>query len=308
MLCILYVNVFGAFFGVIGLLTQRVIPASSSRRWLWCAIIVASTVIPGYSRTHHAASVMAAFEQKSPTVSWMNPAWFVRAEAQNHLIGWFSLVVSSMLLLWGLATFARVAMLLWSARRGESGNRVVVDGVPAVITKSLGPATVGLIRSRVVLPRWVLALPGAQRQYVVRHEEEHRRAHDSQLLFFMSILLLLAPWSLALWWQLRRLRLAVEMDCDNRVVSALGNRHEYGQLLFRVAEASSRGPQLQPAFLGGGMLEQRLTALLQPSQLRSFQKFLLPALAVALLFVAIRMPHPVMGNSSHAHSSMQAKQ
>ena len=39
------------------------------------------------------------------------------------------------------------------------------------------------------------------------------------------------PWNLALWWQLRRLRLAVEMDCDNRVVAALGDPNPYGCFL-----------------------------------------------------------------------------
>jgi beta-lactamase regulating signal transducer with metallopeptidase domain len=167
-----------------------------------------------------------------------------------------------------------------------------------IVTDAIGPATVGLWRARVLVPRWVLALPRTQRRYVLRHEEEHRSAHDARLIFVASLTLLLLPWNLALWWQLWRLRLAVEMDCDNRVVAALGDAPAYGGLLLRVAEAASRGPRLQPAFLGGmGSLERRLTALLEPTPLRHVQRFLVPAVAIALLFVVLSLPHPVLGGS-----------
>jgi beta-lactamase regulating signal transducer with metallopeptidase domain len=180
-------------------------------------------------------------------------------------------------------------------REGASGT-TLVDGVPVLITERLGPATVGLWRSRVVVPRWVLALPPAERRYVLHHEEEHRRAHDARLLFALSLTLILLPWSVALWWQLRRLYLAVEMDCDTRVVKSLGDASAYGSLLLRVAEAASRGPRLQPALLGGvGMLERRLTVLLAPTPLRHAQRVLFPALALGLVLLVLALPHPVIG-------------
>jgi beta-lactamase regulating signal transducer with metallopeptidase domain len=151
----------------------------------------------------------------------------------------------------------------------------------------------------------VLALPGTQRQYVIRHEEEHRRAHDARLLFVASLPLILMPWNLAMWWQLRRLCLAVEIDCDNRVVSGLGDAPAYGELLLKVAQAASSGPRLQPALLGGmGSLERRLTVLLAPTPLRHLQRFLLPAVALGLLFVVLAMPHPVLSTGPHAHVTM----
>jgi beta-lactamase regulating signal transducer with metallopeptidase domain len=112
------------------------------------------------------------------------------------------------------------------------------------------------------------------------------------------------PWNLAMWWQLRRLCLAVEMDCDNRVVSALGDANAYGELLLKVAQAGSRGPRLQPAFLGMGMLERRLTALLAPTPLRHLQRFLVPVAALSLLLLVLWMPHPIVGHDSRAHVTM----
>ena len=307
MLCILYVNVVGMCLGLIGLLTERVLPAAWSRRWLWCLVITTSMVIPPIYRARHASSVTAMFEREAEqplfghvigavSTAALDPRWWTRVESWGTIIEQVWLVASSALIVWGLASALRVAQLVWRARRDQraTGNPTVVDGVPVVITDGVGPATVGLLRSRVLVPRWVLALPSVQRRYVLRHEQEHARAHDALLLFVASLPLVLMPWNLALWWQLRRLCLAIEMDCDNRVVAELGDATAYGELLLRIAQATSRGPRLQPAFLGGmGSLERRLVGLLAPAPLRYVQRVLLPALALGLLLLVLSMPHPV---------------
>jgi len=230
--------------------------------------------------------------------------WWARTEGYDTSINRVWWTISLILLAWGVANAIRVALLVYMSRRQtDSRKGSLVDGVPIVLTDQLGPATVGLVRSRVLVPRWVLTLPGAQRRYVLRHEEEHRRAHDVHLLLFASLPLLLMPWNLAMWWMLRRLSIAVELDCDNRVVAALGDAPAYGELLLTVAQAASRAPRLQPAFLGGaGSLERRLRALVSPTPLRRAQKFLLPVLTLALLLIVVWMPHPILGpNCSATH-------
>lgn len=302
MLCVLYVIAIGTLLGIAGIFAERALPATFPRRWIWCLVIPISVALPGYYRSHHAASVI-----DTQPLSTIDAAWWVSLDSYNSLIerGW--LVASTLLILWAVANAWRVWHVLRVARRdrGTADRTATLDGVPVVVTDSLGPATVGVWNSRVLVPRWVLALPCTERQYVLRHEDEHRKSHDARLLFVASLALILTPWNLALWWQLRRLRLAVEMDCDNRVVNGLGDAHAYGALLLKVAEATSRGPRLQPALLGGvGMLERRMTALLAPSPLRQIQKFLLPAFAIALLMLVLSMPHPVLGTQSGAHASM----
>ena len=317
MLCVIYVITIGTLLGVIALLVERVLPPTWPRRWVWCAVIPLSIAVPGFYRSHHAWSIAKAFEQQAtPTSSHVlsmtsllpfDAAWWARFDSHGSIIGRLWLSASAVVLLWGLANAVRVWLVVRSARRcsDDADRPALVDGVRVVVTDGVGPATVGLLTSRVLLPRWVLALPGVQRRYVVQHEEEHRRAHDALLMFVASLTLLLMPWNVALWWHLRRLSLAIEMDCDNRVVGALGDAHAYGTLLLKVAQASSRGPRLQPALLGGmGMLERRLTALLEPTPLRHLQRFLLPAAAIALLALVLSMPHPVVGQPSHAHSTM----
>lgn len=307
MLCILYVNAVGALLGLTGLTIERLLPTTAPRRWLWCLLIPLSMFIPGYYRGHHSWIVT---DSTSPlrALTPFNRDWWSRTEAYDTTINRVWWTVSLVLFVWGVANALRVAFLVYISRR-HAGSRKspVVDGVPIVVTDQLGPATVGLMRANVLVPRWVLTLPGMQRRYVLRHEEEHRRAHDVHLLLFASLPLLLMPWNLAMWWILRRLSLAVELDCDNRVVAALGDAPAYGELLLTVAQAASRAPHLQPAFLGGaGSLERRLRALVSPAPLRRAQKFLLPVLTLALLFIVVWMPHPILGpncSSSPTHAA-----
>jgi bla regulator protein BlaR1 len=306
MLCILYVNAVGLLLSVTGLLLERALPVSWPRRWVWCVVITISMFLPGFYRAQHTWSISETSQQHAEhppqnalsTMSQaaLDPAWWARVQSYDSMINRVWVTLSALLLAWGLTNAGRVSYLIRSSRRrrGDPNDLTIVDGVPVVVTDSIGPATVGFWRSRVLVPKWVLALPGVQRQYVLRHEEEHRRASDARLLLFASLNLLLLPWNLALWWQLRRLYLAIEIDCDNRVVAALGNAHAYSELLLKVAQAASGGPRLQPALLGGmGSLERRLTAILAPTPLRHVQRFLVPAMAIALLFVVLSMPHPV---------------
>jgi hypothetical protein len=313
MLCILYVNAAGMCLGLVALLLERAFPATSQRRWIWAVVIPISIVLPGFYRVHNPWSVTDAFEMQTSqpmghglgtaSLTVLDPGLWATIQSYDSTIQTVWLTVSGLLVLWALANAWRVsrAVGLFASGRGQTTRHTIVDGVQIVVTDTMGPATVGFWRSRVMVPRWVLALPKVQRQYVVRHEEEHRAANDGRLLFVASLPLILTPWNLALWWQLRRLCLAIEMDCDNRVVAGLGDANAYGELLIRVAEASSRGLRLQPALLGGvGTLERRLTMLLAPTPLRQVQRFLLPALAFGLLLLVLRMPHPVLGGS-HAH-------
>ncbi|UUZ52386.1 hypothetical protein LP419_22985 [Massilia sp. H-1] len=45
-------------------------------------------------------------------------------------------------------------------------------------------------------------------------------ARDPQLLGLALLVLVAMPWNLPMWWQLRRLRHAIEVDCDARVLAA----------------------------------------------------------------------------------------
>ncbi len=301
MACLPYVIAIGFLLGIIGVIAERLLPPTMARRWIWCVIIIASLALPGYYRFHHTTIVAGAAESAMFALD-ANVARQIHAI--DVVIGRAWVIATTLLGAWALVNLGWVSHVVRVSRtrlRGLAPS--AIGGVPVIITESLGPATVGVLRSRVVLPRWVLALPDAQRQYIVRHEEEHRRSRDSTLLFLASLAVILVPWNAALWCQLRRLSLSVEIDCDRRVVSALGDPHAYGSLLLAVAQASNRGQGLQPALLGGtGMLERRLSQLLAPAPLRVAQRLMLAAAASLLFYVVVTTPHPVIASPAHAHA------
>lgn len=286
MLCILYVIALSGGLGVIAWLVEPTLPETAPRRWLWLSAIVLSVVIPAiYVSNHHAIVTRTAV---GDTTVWSRISAF---DGEIRLV-W--LVVTIALVVWGVVGALRLARLVPARTK------------PVIVHPTLGPATVGLLRTRVVVPAWVRALPGEERRYVLQHEYEHKRAHDTQLLFFASLIVVIAPWNIVLWWLVRRLSLAVEIDCDNRVLAGRGDASRYGELLLKVAVNEVPSPRLQPAFLGGsGMLERRLRHLLAPPRLSRVQRILALAIAGAVLIIALATPHPVLRSQvpMHQHAS-----
>jgi hypothetical protein len=74
---------------------------------------------------------------------------------------------------------------------------------------------------------------------VPTHESEHIRARDPMLLLAGLLAVLVAPWNLPLWWQLRRLRFALEVDCDARVLGRGADLQTYGRVLLAVTQHSA---------------------------------------------------------------------
>jgi beta-lactamase regulating signal transducer with metallopeptidase domain len=145
-----------------------------------------------------------------------------------------------LLALWGIAS-AVVAVVIGISharlgRRSREWVRQNVDGRDVWVSGDTGPAVVGVLRSRIVIPDWVLERGHGDRSLVLAHEEEHIRARDPQLLFATLLLLAALPWNLPLWWLWRRLRQAVELDCDHRVLARGLDPRAYGRLLVNVAQ------------------------------------------------------------------------
>ncbi len=108
------------------------------------------------------------------------------------------------------------------------------------ISKDVGPAVIGLLRPTIVIPEWVLARSPTEQQLIVAHEASHLRARDPMSLTVGVIAVLLLPWNPLLWWQLRRLRHAIEVDCDARVLMAGHDLTTYGTTLIEVGQRRGR--------------------------------------------------------------------
>jgi len=138
-----------------------------------------------------------------------------------------------------------------------------VDGASVRVSENVGPAVVGLRRMEVVIPDWVLGLDAPLRSIVLRHEEEHRRARDPYLLFASALATALIPWNPFLWVQAGRLRLAIEMDCDARVLRRDPSPERYGLLMLTIAQRRTMTPTLFAPMLSEPVtqLERRIKAM-----------------------------------------------
>jgi TonB family protein len=120
-------------------------------------------------------------------------------------------------------------------RRGRAGGETVL------FSDEWGPAVVGFLRPRIVLPAWSRDLEPWALGLILEHEREHVRAGDLRLMVLAGVLPVLFPWHLPVWWQLARLRGAVEGDCDLRVLGKNpGQTRPYVNLLLEVGERCSR--------------------------------------------------------------------
>ena len=110
-----------------------------------------------------------------------------------------------------------------------------VFGTPVRITPAVGPAVVGLSAPEIVVPRWLLERSPDEQRLVILHEREHLAARDQLLPFGGLIVAAILPWHPAVWWALSRLRLAIELDCDARVLNRGVQPRPYGSLLIDIA-------------------------------------------------------------------------
>jgi TonB family protein len=156
---------------------------------------------------------------------------------------------------------------------------------------------VGFLRPEIVLPAWVLDWDPALRRLIVAHEREHVRAGDGRLLLAGLLLLCAAPWNLALWWQWRRLKQAVETDCDRRVLAAAPDVRRYGRLLLEVAERTKRHALPMAAFAESRSTLERRIRMMTSRQVRNRAGWTL-AVAVSLVaapaaLLALPAPEPL---------------
>jgi beta-lactamase regulating signal transducer with metallopeptidase domain len=165
---------------------------------------------------------------------------------------------------WFAASGSLAIVLLLGAvqvRRNSLGSMRLVD-TPITITRNIGPAVVGFLRPRIVVPGWFLSLDPRTQHTVLMHEREHITAHDARWLALAMCLLIAMPWNLPLWWQWRRLRLAIEVDCDARILRGGHDAPSYGAALLCIAEERSRAPLFAPAMNDARCaLEQRIELL-----------------------------------------------
>lgn len=140
---------------------------------------------------------------------------------------------------WAMTSTVMLLILVAVSRRVDRDRRTwplaEVCGTPVRITSEIGPAVIGLSAPEIVVPRWLLDRSPDEQRLVIVHEREHLAAHDQLLTLGGLIVAAIFPWHPAVWWSLSRLRLAIELDCDARVLNRGVQPRPYGTLLIDLA-------------------------------------------------------------------------
>jgi hypothetical protein len=171
-----------------------------------------------------------------------------------------------LLVLWGVAATVGAlvcASALWRMSRARpSWKDEHVDNTPVLVSHDVGPALVGVLHYSIVVPQWAHSLESGARKLLLAHEREHARHYDPLLLAVGVLAVVVAPWNAFNWLMLRRLHLAVELDCDQRVLRAHPDAHGYGVLLLDVAERVLPSVLPAAAFVEhGASIEKRIDAM-----------------------------------------------
>ena len=191
-------------------------------RWLWLAAIAASAIAP---------------------LAWLPGVLAAMPPEQAQLkLGWFVLS-SGMLMLLAL----RSVWLLSHQRRWQKTSLL---GTPVYLSGGIGPCVAGLLRPRIVMPVWLQLIPPRQQALLLAHAQCRLAARDPQLLALAYALIVLMPWNLPLWWQLYRLRFAIEVDCDARMLAHGHALRDYATVLRRHGQYYSGLTGAAPIVLG----------------------------------------------------------
>lgn len=229
-------------------------------RFVWIAAALLCTILSATARLRTRAVVPAAQSVDLASLALVQTG--VRT-VERHIAasaGWYALG------LWVLASLVVTTMFgatYMRVRRGrQTWPEVELLGHRVLVSPSFGPILVGFVHPQVVVPRWVLHRTAGEQRLILDHELAHIRGRDPIVLGVACALVALMPWNPALWIILSRLRLAVEIDCDARVLRAGALAHRYGSLLVDVAErASALRFASIPLSDGSSHLYQRILAM-----------------------------------------------
>ena len=212
------------------------------------------------------------------------------ARAARLLPEWSSTVV---VVVWSLSTMlvglSFALTFVRYRRRLERSPMACISGEQVYVSETIGPAVIGIRPPRIVVPRWVLSRSSTEQNLVVAHERSHVKAGDPLLLLLACAAVVTMPWNPWMWLMLSRLRLAIEVDCDTRLVASGALASSYGNLLIDLSGASAHAACDFPSFSAGArQLEQRLHWISLGSRASTHARLIASSGLAALLLVVAR--------------------
>ena len=317
---LVYLLVISTLIGIMALALERTIQAwGLAGRWVWACALAASLALPivlsstlmnspaisaaGRPSHEHTSRSLNGEAQLVPMVS-LDIAQI--GPAPTHFDSIFELA-------WWMSSLIVAGVLLggvwYGNRRHRDWSCTKIDGTDVLVAQDSGPATIGLLRPKIVLPNWLLVAPPEALRLVVAHERSHVEARDNVLLAVGLGFAALMPWNLILWWQVQRLRLAIEVDCDRRVLRDGHNARRYAKTLINVSlRGSAYVAGLSAASKSISSIERRVRIMNTP-KLRGWRGntvalAIIATASAAACFLIAPPAMPLAMASVAAHSSL----
>lgn len=209
------------------------------RRWWWCGAIALSFAVPAFERMGWTwRSAIAVTPNELPNATAALPRLVIgRAEAFISTdVPWLAPALLALCVVWSFVLLIRLFRAHTSLQRARRlWRHATLDGFEVLVSRDTGPAALGITRAAIVVPQWAMALPDDARHIIVRHERSHVESRDTLLLFAAQVAVALQPWNVGIRYAAHRLRLAVELDCDARVIAQGVDHAAYGRTLLEIA-------------------------------------------------------------------------
>lgn len=287
---VLYAVLLGALFGAAAACAESALAAfRKPGRGAWTASLAASVLVP-----------IGAYFVPAPTphatAALLSPWPLFMPMESGGGISLLARLQPAFPILWGVGSTILLTWLAWSYDRFRRARRTWpvrrLHDVEVLESPAVGPAVIGILWTRIAVPRWIDELDHDLQRLALLHEQEHQRRRDPLLLWGAWIACALAPWNLALWWQLRRLRTAIEVDCDRRVLERGAPIARYGDLLLEVGQRLTARPRLALAlFETRSFLERRIHVMTSRPPRRAPRAFgAILAVTLVVAFVVELVP------------------
>jgi TonB-dependent SusC/RagA subfamily outer membrane receptor len=260
----------------VALLLHRLARGVAPSRVVWSVALFTAVALAGTQPWRRAApSIVVGFPLRVSTTATGAPAAApsltdrflnaartasVRADAAmmqassglSRVVARAPLTVKLVLVLaWPLATVVLVGIGAWTYRRQRrllrAAQPTALGQHSVFVCGTAGPAVYGVRSPRIVVPAWLLHRSPEEQQFVLTHEQAHITARDPMLLMSACAAAALVPWNPCMWYLLNRLRLAIELDCDTRVLQSGASARRYGALLIDLSAAATPAPLLTGA-------------------------------------------------------------
>ncbi len=178
-------------------------------------------------------------------------------------------------------------------RASAKMRRALVSGQEVFLCEEVeGPYTMGLFRSRIVLPASARAWSSAHLRAVLAHEQAHARRRDCLAQLFVDVYAAIS-WPNPLAWVARRqLAMERELSADEAVLAQGTLPSEYASLLVQHAR---QGTALAVAMASPSSLPMRIERILaerQPVPARALRAAAIICIAGAVTVLGCDMPGP----------------